>query len=397
MPSSPLHRRSLPIVVLVVALLAAGCVALPGDGVTGEEIADRFESDEAPTEVSATLEVRTVVDGETTEYEEEVWLREEGTSRIETGDGHLIVTDGDRRWHHDPETDSVSYVEIDPNSPSALEGLYGQQERYLTDDSYALTDVEETTFGGRETYRLAFDPPENETIERSIDVLVGDTEYTVPLETSDRDVADRHTERIEVWLDRETLFPVSHRVVGESAELETTYTDLEIEPGLEDDLFEFDPSSVSDEANDESNDGSEADEFEEIVLPSIEEFESVGEADETVPFAVAEPEPDAVPDGVELDGVSRYEFPDENRTQVSVFYRGGDGTTSVTTSDGPRTFATGGESIEIGTATGSIATTDEGTELQWSCENLYYSVFVDDAFGDDAAVDLAESIPDGCS
>ncbi|TYT63001.1 LolA family protein [Natrialba swarupiae] len=396
MPSSPRYRRSLPIVVLVVALLTAGCVAVPGDSVTGEEIADRLENDEVPSEVSATLEVRTVVDGETTQYEEDVWLREEGTTRIETGDGDLIVSDGDRRWHHEPETDSVQYIEVDPDSQSMLEGLYGQQERYLTDDSYALSDVEETTLDGRETYRLAFDPPEDETIERSIDVLVGDTEYTVPLETSEHDVENRHAERVEVWLDRETLFPVSHRVVGDSAELETTYTDLEIEPGLEDDLFEFDPSSESDEANGEIDDGGDGDEFEAIVLPSIEEFESVDEADETVSFPVGAPDPDALPDGVERNGVSRYEFPDENRTQVSVFYRGANGTVSTTTSDGPRTFATGGESIEIGTATGSIATTDEGTELQWSCEDRYYSVFADDAFGDDVAVDLAESIADGC-
>ncbi len=114
---------------------------------------------------------------------------------------------------------------------------------------------------------------------------------------------------MEVWLDRETLFPVSHRVVGDSAELETTYTDLEIEPGLEDDLFEFDPSSESDEANGEIDDGGDGDEFEAIVLPSIEEFESVDEADETVSFPVGAPDPDALPDGVERNGVSRYEFP----------------------------------------------------------------------------------------
>ncbi len=121
MPSSPRYRRSLPIVVLVVALLTAGCVAVPGDSVTGEEIADRLENDEVPSEVSATLEVRTVVDGETTQYEEDVWLRG-GTTRIETGDGDLIVSDGDRRWHHEPETDSVQYIEVDPDSQSMLEG-----------------------------------------------------------------------------------------------------------------------------------------------------------------------------------------------------------------------------------------------------------------------------------
>ncbi|RQG91939.1 LolA family protein [Natrarchaeobius chitinivorans] len=385
MSPSPAGLHPLQILcALALVVVLAGCVAVPGTDGTGTELEERITDAQPPTEIAATLEVRSQVDGEMTRYEDEVWFRGDGTSRIETHDGDLVVTDGETRWHHDREDDSVRTIELDPEAPSTLDGLYAQQERYLTAEEYVLTDVDETSIEDRDAYHLTYDPPEGETVDRSIDVLVGDTEYVLALETSERDVDDRRVDEVQVWLDRETLFPVRHRVSGDGVELETTYRDLVIEPGLEDDLFE--PPSASDA---ESDDGEV-----EIELPSIDHFESVDRANASVPFAVAEPDPESIPDGLEADGISRYEFPDENRTQVSLFYRGEAGTVSVTTSDGPRSFATEGDPIDLGDESGSIESTDEGTELQWSCEDRYYSVFVSDGLEENVALEIADSI--GC-
>ncbi|RQH03098.1 LolA family protein [Natrarchaeobius oligotrophus] len=423
MPPRAARRFTLPLLVVAIALLVAGCVALPGDDVSSDDLEDRFETDAPPSEIAATLEVREEINGESIQREEAVWLRDDGASRIETSDGAVVVTDGETRWQYDPETDAVRTIELASDRPSFLEGLYAQQRQYLADDRYAVTELEETALDGRDVYRLAFDPPANETVDRSLDVLVGDTEYVVPLETTDREVDDRGVDRVEVWLDRETLFPIRHAVVGDDLELETTYRNLSVEPDLDDELFEID-SAVDEHAGNESSGGDAGDggvgedaqqegegdetgtddesggeddhETEAIVLPTIERHETVDSAAELVPFAVAEPDPDSLPDGVEPDGISSYEFPDENRSQVSLFYRSDEGTVSVTTSDGSREFATDGEPVDVGDATGTIAETDEGTELEWSCDGLYYSIFVGDSFADETAIEIAEGLVDGC-
>ncbi|MFP8954180.1 LolA family protein [Natrialbaceae archaeon A-arb3/5] len=372
---------------IAAILLLAGCVALPGEDTSHAEIEERLTGEEPPSAVTATVEAETVIDGESTRTSEDVWLRDDGSMRVE-GDGFVVVSDGDQRWHHDLETGSVQTIDLDPTQPSVIEGLYAHQERYFSSDRYDLTELEETTVDERDAYRLTFDPPDNETVERSITVLVGDTEYVVPLETSERDVEDRSVDDVEIWLDQETLFPIKHRISGDELTHETTYRDLAIESELEDGLFEFDEPTDS---------AASADNSEEIALPSIEDYETADDADATVPFDVAEADEESLPENVELDDVSRYEFPDEERTQVSLFYRGEAGTISVTTGDGAREFATDGDPIRIDGTTGSIETTRQGIELQWSCDDQYYSVYVDEAFDDGTAIAVAETLDGGCS
>nr|WP_241431524.1 hypothetical protein [Natrialba hulunbeirensis] len=67
---------------------------------------------------------------------------------------------------------------------------------------------------------------------------------------------------------------------------------------------------------------------------------------------------------------------------------------SVTTSDGPREFATNGHEVPVGDATGSLEQTPQGTELQWSCDEQYYSIYADHEFGDDTAFEIGQQL--GC-
>ncbi|ELY37893.1 LolA family protein [Natronorubrum tibetense] len=384
-PGDGTHRSALLLAVVALACLSAGCVALPDEGVSQDHLEDRFAETEPPEAVAATVEVTETVDGEVTTHTETVWLRADGTSRIETaedGAEMVIINDGSERYFHDREANSVWSYELDSTATSSLEGLYEQPERYV--ESYDVTDIEETTVDGRDAYRVVFDPPANETIDRSISVRLGPDEYVLPLETSEVDTAERSADRVELWLDQETMFPVKHAIAGDGIELETAYRSLSLDEALEEGLF--DPP--------ETDDGADSEEF---VLPTITHHESVAEADAAAPFSVAEPEADVLSDGVELEEISQYEFHDEDRTQVTLSYRNGDGDSiAVTTSDGQRQFATGGDPVAVGNATGTIAHTDEGTELQWSCDNLYYSVFAGDGYESETAISIGESVSSAC-
>ncbi|ELY43365.1 LolA family protein [Natronorubrum sulfidifaciens] len=372
--------------VLFLTVVLAGCVAVPDAGPSQAHLEDRLAETEPPEEMTATVEISETIDGETTQRTETVWLRADGTSRIETtanGSELVIVSDGTDRYVHDLERDTIHSYERDPDA-SLLEGRFAQPERYL--DAYDVTALEETQFDGQDAYRVAFEPPANETIERSASVLIGQTEYVFPLETADADPDERSADRVELWLEQETLFPVKHTIAGDGIELTTTYRNLSIDGGLEDDLFE--PPTAADDDTDET----------EFVFPTIDQYDTVADAEAAVPVAVAEPSADALPDAVSFDGASSYEFHDEDRTQVSLFYRNEAGeSVTVTTSDGPRAFATDGDSVSVGEATGTLETTEQGTELQWSCDGLYYSVFVSDAVGDaEGAVAVGESFDLEC-
>lgn len=375
------HGIPATIAVLFVVLVA-GCVAVPSTGVSDTALETQVDEATPPAEIAATVEINHTIDGETTTVHETAQFRVDGASRIETADGMLIVSNGTTRWQYDRDADAAQRLEVDPNASSFLEGVYAQQERYV--ERYEIESIEETTIDGRDAYQVAFDPPANESIGRSITVLVGDTEYAIPLQRNDGDFdgEERSTETVEVWFDQEHLFPVKHRVAGDGVSLETTYRNLTVNPGFDDDRFEFEPPT--------DENGSEG--VEEIALPSIVTHETVADADDTVPFSVAQPPAETIPDALSLDEITSYEFPDEERQQVSVSYRGDGDTITVTTSDGPRLFARGGEDVPIGDTTGTIADTDEGTELAWSCDgadgDLYYSIFVSDGLADDRQLAL---------
>ncbi|AFZ74723.1 LolA family protein [Natronobacterium gregoryi] len=381
------RRVALLTILIGVTILAAGCVAVPTADDSAAVLEDRIADAEPPNEIDATLEVREEVDGETTTTTDDIQFRADGVSRIETADGLLIVTDGDQRWHHDRETERVQRFDVDPGTKPFLEGLYDQQAAYV--ERYDIDEIEETTFEGHEVYRVVFDPPPAETINRSVSVLVGETEYVVPLERTDG-VDDQAVETVEVWYDDEQFFPIKHRVEGAGVELETTYRDVTFEPGFVADRFDVD--APMEDGSDEN-----AEDVVEVVFPELSQHETVAGVDEAVPFSVAEPPVETLPDALALDAATSYEFPDEERTQASLSYRANGETVIVKTSDGPRTVAVGGDDVQIGDGAGTIADTPQGAELEWACDDdLYYSVFVSDGVGDDRALalEIAEAI--GC-
>ncbi|OIB58629.1 LolA family protein [Natrialba sp. SSL1] len=406
-------RHYLVVVLVPLLVLLAGCTGPLASDLSASDLEAEFEETAPPAEVSATVEIREEIDGDVRERTEEVWLRDDGAVRIDpvsdsTDDpGALTVSDGETRWYYDNATGSTTAIEVDPDASSWLEGLYDQQERYLA--AYDLTDATETTVEDRDSYHLTFEPPANETVDQSVSILVGETAYELPVSTTE-EPSELGVDRVEVWLDQETLFPIKHQIAGDDLLLETTYTDLTVDDEFDDDLFEFTPPAengdvVGTEGEDEGGDGEggetepsptdDENETDYLPLPTIEDHDSVADAEEAVPFAVAEPRPSTLPDDVIFDGATSYEFPDEDRTQVTVFYRSESaGSLMITTSDGPREFATNGHEVSVGEATGSLEQTSQSTELQWSCDEQYYSIYADNELGDDTALEIAQQL--GC-
>ena len=241
MPRADLPLLSVLMITLVTAtVLGAGCVTFSGDESTATELEDDLAATEPPAEVTATLEVTIERDGEQETITEPVWLRADGTSRIgdhELGSEFVRVDDGDRVWTDGVEDDTVTVRDSNATDTHYLAFVYAEQERYL--EEYAVTAVEETTVDGQDAYRVAFDPPANETIERSVGVVVGDTEYVLPLETSEVD--GTYADSVELVTDRERFFPLEYRVEADDLELSITYSDVTFDGGIDDERFVFEP------------------------------------------------------------------------------------------------------------------------------------------------------------
>jgi len=102
-------RSALPVLALILVSLTAGCAALPSSGPTPADVEQEIIAADPPDEVSATVDVRRTIDGETTQYTEDVWLHADGRSRVETsadGTETVVVDDGDGRWHYDVASES---------------------------------------------------------------------------------------------------------------------------------------------------------------------------------------------------------------------------------------------------------------------------------------------------
>ncbi|MCU4925199.1 DUF4367 domain-containing protein [Halobacteria archaeon AArc-dxtr1] len=375
-------RRILFVLALICLLLLAGYagVGVFGDDADpGEEIREEVSTATPPTELSATVETTVEIDGEESETETvDRWLRDDGTSRTEGVDGdYLIVTDGEQSWHHDRETDSVQTFELADTDESRLDRIYGEHERYF--EQLDVAAVSETSVDDRDVYEVTFETPTTETVERSVDVLIDDTVYQLPIETAIEETGDEYAERVTVAFDRETMFPLSYELDAETTTLEITYTNVTVdpEPGFDDDLFTFEPP--------------EDEPPEEIVFPSYEAFDTVTEAGEAAPVDVTEPS--AIPERFDLETSDVWEYPDEDRTAVQLRYGSDDDeSVQISVGDAPREIPVTGESIDINGAEATLATTDQGTELEWERDGQHYHVFGSDSLESETVIEIAASL-----
>jgi len=188
-------------------------------------------------------------------------------------------------WEFDPAAGEVLKRHhpnriVDDRTRLLLEG-------FLEDAELTYRGTE--TVAGRESHVVDATPPAG--VEPAIAVLVGDTEYAIPVAGVEGDPEELEVRR-RLWLDDEHAIPIRERaaVVDDGDPLHAvtfSYEELAVGEGLEPGTFEYEPP-----------DGVE------ITTVGTEPegvFESRTAAAETTPYPIPEP---ALPEPYELDRIT---------------------------------------------------------------------------------------------
>ncbi|WP_435552853.1 LolA family protein [Natrinema sp. CGMCC1.2065] len=243
--------------VLVVSVLLTGCVAL--------EDPERETDDPDPEAVfegayvhSEDLEdlrgVRRVemTDGNRTVTEvlriERRPYVDERSEVVEASDpvvvGNLYVSNATDNWLYYSDANVTQHFEapdgFDSEAVRSSRAEMAANVSSLYDLEYRGTD----RVADREAHVLAVEA-KNETVERDVSLIVGNTEFVYPLETGDpTDEIDVVEQRL--WIDTEYDYPLKERLVyetpsGDRYELRMEYESISFNVGLEDERFAFEP------------------------------------------------------------------------------------------------------------------------------------------------------------
>lgn len=408
--SPPRALRYSLVIALVVVL--AGCIgvapvsddpdpAAESDGLTPEPVLGQETGPDPETlvrnasrmidsEAIEGIRTETVRKGGEIEREVTVAVAEKPSdrSRIETirGSGDtetddLTVIDGSVRWSYDREANELERVELDDEdwrwtSDTQQFGYVGTGDLAELDLVYRGTE----TVADTEAHVVEIVPPAELVVERSIDVLVGQTEYRIPLQTDESEAPYVVEERW--WIDDETGYPIKQEITvrtpdGEPVSIATReYEEIVIGPDLDQELFDPQTSADSERFDLEPSDDATVTERETNTPDS---FDTIEAADERVPFEL--PRFDG-PDRFELSSVLVTD--DEDSTTASVIFQSSPGDVS----DGPD----GGEPVEEREFESiSVVVTDEGRSvseddiLSEDVGEIDGTLHVDDHFG--AALD----------
>ena len=372
--------------VSAIPAATAGCLRPSGDdATTAADIESELGDLDRPETMVGTVETTFDRDGTTTVTVDEITARISGETYVEaTSDDATFrnVDDGERAWFHDLERNRIAVMDSEMSGESHIEYIYGETTTYF--DQLEAQVREETTLDGRDVYLVRFDPPPDETVERSISVLVGNTEFVIPLETEERETTELQetVERIDVWFDRETLFPVNQVVETNTVDYDAIYTSLSLNEPVADDPFAFDPP---DDAL-----------VEEHVFPYLDRYDSLEDAEVAANVEMALPT--YVPERFEraTAAVAEYPYADDLR-EVSVRYAGDESvgeSIRVGVCNGPRPFDVDGEAVTIDGASGTIVESDLGTTVEWPCGERTYYVFATASVERETALSVAESVDD---
>lgn len=307
-----MRRRQL---LATAAASLAGCVAVPesddppsSDDLLRWAIETRAELESLEARRTMAIETPT----ETSERADRIVQRPPGEQRLEvlesddsdTPPGTTSVRSRAITWEYYPDEAVVTerhhpHRFVEDRTRQVLEDF---REGY--DLTYAGTD----TVDGRETHRIDAEPDSVE-IDRSIDLLVGETVYRIPLEETPVDDLEEATVSRSIWIDDEYRYPVRERdaVRDETDDLlhrvTVTYEDLTLDAGLEPGTFSYDPPADA--------------EVVEIGTEPEGIFDSRAAASEVAPYAIPEPE---MPEPYVLDRITIVEKGDGFGTTTTLWY-----------------------------------------------------------------------------
>jgi len=384
------HRLAIAFATVTILLLASCLGVTPGDG-EPEPDADELALNASialSEEAIEGVRTETVTEdgGELRNVTVAVTEAPPDRSDIEVlraehvpAEGDRTVIDGPVMWSYDAGAEEAERVETEPDhhwlSDTAEFGFVRGPDLDRYDVEYVGTE----TVGDREAHVVEIVPPEEVVVERSVDVLVGQTEYRLPVRTDDERADRVASERW--WIDAETEYPVRQEVTVRDADGEPIstatreYEELTVDPEFEDDAFTFEPPADA--------------EVIERDTVERERFDSVAEAEAFLPFEL--------PD---LDLPDRYEFdaaivtdPEEPTTVSLLYVDEHPDSVSVTVSvdrEPPPDEDVVDEGV--GAVDGTLYTGAFGAAVYWECEDYAYSVLgLEDP---DRLIELAERI--GC-
>lgn len=302
----------------------AGCVAVPAadpddppssDDLLREALEVRAGLTALEAQRTMTMETPT----ETAERTDRIVQRPPGEQRLEvlesddpeTPPGTVSVRSRAITWEYFPEEGMVT----ERHHPNRVVADRTRQVLETLLEGYDLTYVGGSdedggldTVGGRPTHRIDADPDSAE-IERSIDLLVGETVYRIPLEETPVDDLEAATVSRSIWIDDEYRYPVKERDVVRDDDgdilhrLTVTYEDLTLDGDLEPETFSYEPPADA-----------------EVVEAGTEPegiFESREAAAEHVPYELPDPE---MPDPYVLDRITVLEKGEEFGTTTTLWY-----------------------------------------------------------------------------
>ncbi len=303
--------RPLPTVaVLALAVLLAGCLSLSVGDTDPDPEALLGEVAESHGDVEAIEAVRTTElerDGNRVSWTQRVLERPPDAVRaelLESTDpdrtpGDLSATNDSHAWTYDAEADVAEVRLRDERglrpTPEDPRGTY---EELLGGYELSYEGTEELEGGVAHVVEAT--EPTNETVERSVGLLVGDTAYVLPIET---DLEDAEVSRT-VWIDDELRYPVREHVEierpeGPNGSVTRSYEELTVDPELDEEPFE--PPADA--------------EVVDLGPDRHDRFDSLEATDDAVDLDLPEP---PVDEGYAFDGAVVRE--DREETTVSLWY-----------------------------------------------------------------------------
>ncbi|UTF52571.1 LolA family protein [Natronosalvus rutilus] len=378
----------LVLAAIALVVICAGCtVAISGETQPDGEtlLEEAVTADDVPP-LTGERTVTFADSAGTYETTERVWERPSSRMRTEVIDsvgfeenheGGIAVRNGSTLWLTDGETDNVTTYDLETESESESET--DDEARLLEErlDRYDVTYEGTETVANRTTHVVSVEPKET-TVDRGIGVLIGDTRYVYPLETSAYEETD--FEGGTFWIDDEYGYPLAMQgtytdVDGTELEVITEFDSVTFEADLEAELF--DPP-VENDTDDEQS----------VEEPEFEqhEFEDRSEANEYLRFEV----PNATfPAEYERQSVSADQW---NGVQTyHEEYRVGEELLWFSVSEGDLR----GDDPDregVGELEATVSTYNGTTLVTWDCGELTYQL--SSPIGEAALLERAEEI--GC-
>lgn len=373
----------------VVALLCltavctlGGCTSILSDDITQEELLEKAENAQPPEEMSATIEVNATLDDEQIGYSYDVWYRQGGMSRVEgtyRGSRTVQVDDGDKIWAYNADEETVSIREDQTNISQIQASLNATKELLRSKNA---TEITKTEYEGREVYHVVFDESATQTDKNQNSVLTPLVPSVGGILTGEKtDKADNETAdgvgRVEIWIDAEYMYILRQTVEGEDP-FEQRYTDVEFDPGIDDDRFELDvPENAT---------------VNEIETPEYREFDSIENLLTASPIEVERPTFET------LDATFRRGFllleNDSEDVRVGIRYDVGQTNPLTVNKDSNTGEATiEGESIQVDGVDGVYEEVSQNVHrISWTANGFRYQILASVETDRETLIRLAESM-----